>query len=204
MFAIAVVESTRNAHMQIPLQITFREFGPSPAIEADIRERAQRLERFSDRITSCRVVVEARNRTHRKGKVYTCAVDITVPGREIAVGRVGPKNQAHEDIHVAIRDSFNAATRQLEDHARRMRADVKTHEPPLHGKVTQIRLGEGYGFITLPDGQEVYFHQNSVVDGKFTTLAEGSEVRVVIAEGESDKGPQATTVTPIGKHHIVD
>ena len=190
--------------MQIPLQITFREIGPSPAIEANIREKAERLERFSDRITSCRVVVEARNTTHSKGKVYTCSVDITVPGHEIVVGRVGPKNQAHEDVYVAIRDSFNAAARQLEDHARRDRVDVKTHEAPLHGKVLRLNQGEGYGFIALPDGQEVYFHQNSVVNGKFTTLVVGGEVRLVVAENESEHGPQASTVTPIGKHHIVE
>ncbi|HEV3242661.1 MAG TPA: hypothetical protein VGY14_05390 [Methyloceanibacter sp.] len=39
----------------------------------------------------------------------------------------GPKNQAHEDVYVAIRDSFDAAVRQLEDHARRLRGDVKSH-----------------------------------------------------------------------------
>jgi ribosomal subunit interface protein len=194
----------KEAPVQIPLQITFREIDPSPAIEANIREKVERLERFSDRITSCRVVVEAKNTTHRKGRVYTCAVDITVPGEEIVVGRVGPKNHAHEDVYVAIRDSFNTATRLLEDHARRMRADVKTHQAPLHGKVARLHPGEGYGFIELPDGQEIYFHENSVVNGKFAALTEGSEVRLVVAENESEKGAQASTVTPVGKHHIME
>jgi ribosomal subunit interface protein len=113
--------------VQTPLQVTFKEMDPSPAIEADIREKAGRLERYFDRITSCRVAVEARNRSHHKGKVYGCSIHLTVPGREIAVGHVGPKNQAHEDVHVAIRDSFEAAARKLEDHARRARGDVKAH-----------------------------------------------------------------------------
>jgi hypothetical protein len=39
----------------------------------------------------------------------------------------GPKNQAHEDINVAIRDAFDAVVRQLEDHVRRLRGDVKSH-----------------------------------------------------------------------------
>jgi len=190
--------------MQIPLQITFREIGPSPAIEANIRERVDRLERFFDRITSCRVVVEARNTTHQKGTLYSCLVDITIPGHEIVVGRTGPKSHAHEDVYVAIRDSFDAASRRLEDHARRGRAEVKTHEAPLHGKIARLNAGEGYGFIALPDGQEVYFHQNSVVDGKFGALKEGGEVRLVVAEDESEHGPQASTVAPIGKHHIVE
>ena len=190
--------------MQIPLQITFREIGPSPAIEANIREKVDRLERLFDRITSCRVVVEARNTTHKKGTLYNCLVDITVPGEEIVVGHTGPITHAHEDVHVAIRDAFDAASRRLEDHARRMRSDVKTHMAPVHGKIARLLAGDGYGFIALPDGQEVYFHQNSVVGGKFGALKEGGEVRLVIAENESEHGPQASTVTPIGKHHIVD
>ena len=190
--------------MQIPLQITFREFGPSPAIEANIRERVDRLERLSDRITSCRVVVEAQNTTHHKGKIFCCIVDITIPGHEIVVGHTGPKNHAHEDVYVAIRDSFDAASRRLEDYARRDRAEVKTHETPVHGKIARLLVADGYGFIALSDDQEVYFHQNSVVDGKFRDLKEGSEVRVVVAENESEHGPQASTVTPVGKHHIVD
>jgi cold shock CspA family protein len=47
----------------------------------------------------------------------------------------------------------------------------------------------------------VYFHQNSVVDTDFSKLETGSEVRFVEEMGE--KGPQASTVYVIGKHHIV-
>jgi hypothetical protein len=32
-------------------------------------------------------------------------------------------------VNVAIRDAFDAAVRQLEDNARRMRGDVKSHTP---------------------------------------------------------------------------
>lgn len=189
--------------MQIPLQITFKEMDASPAIEANIREKAERLERYFERITSCRVVVEAQNRSRHKGKVYSCKIDVTVPGQEIVVGHVGPKDQAHEDVFVAIRDSFNALARRVEDHARRVRVDVKAHETPLHGKVVRVFPQQGYGFVVLPDGQEVYFHENAVVNGKFKTLEVGHEVRLSVAENESEHGTQATTVTPIGKHHVV-
>lgn len=188
--------------MQMPLQISFHGMDPSPAIEARIREKATKLERFSDRIIGCRVVVEAPHRHHRHGKLYNVRIDLSVPGKDIFVGRSGPLNHAHEDVYVAIRDAFNAAARQLEDHVRRMRSDVKTHAAPAHGKITQ--LIEDYGFITMPDGQEVYFHKNSVVDADFDKLEVGNEVRVVIAEGEGIKGAQASTVTPVGKHHIVE
>lgn len=112
--------------MQLPLQVTFKNMDPSPAVEAAVREHAERLDRFHQRITACRVVVEATQKRQHKGKLYGIRIDLTVPGREIAVNRVGPEDQAHEDIYVAIRDAFNAATRRLEDHNRVARGDVKT------------------------------------------------------------------------------
>jgi cold shock CspA family protein len=56
----------------------------------------------------------------------------------------------------------------------------------------------GYGFLETPDGRELYFHEHSVLDGGFPELEVGSEVRFIEEPGE--KGPQATTVTPVGRH----
>ena len=190
--------------MQIPVQVTFRNMDPSDAVEANVREKAGKLERFFDRIISCRVVVEAPHRRHTKGKLYNVRVDIGVPGKEIVVNHSGPKNHAHEDVYVAIRDAFNAAARRLEDHAHKIRGEVKTHEVPPHGKVSRLFPYEGYGFIEMSDGREIYFHKNSVVDGGFAQLEIGHEVRVVLAYGESAEGPQASTVSPIGKHHLIE
>ncbi len=39
--------------------------------------------------------------------------------------------------------------------------------------------------------------------GKRLKLEAGSEVRLVVAENEGDEGPQASTVTAVGKHRIV-
>ena len=79
---------------------------------------------------------------------------------------------------------------------------MKAHKVPPHGKVSALHAYDGYGFVTSADGQEVYFHKNAVVNGAFNKIAIGDEVRVALIEGESDKGPQATTVIPIGKHHL--
>jgi cold shock CspA family protein len=38
----------------------------------------------------------------------------------------------------------------------------------------------------------------------FETLEAGDEVRLVIHPGEGEKGPQASTVVPVGKHHLVE
>lgn len=193
--------------MQIPLQISFQGMEPSPAIEARIRKKAAKLERFHDRIVGCRVVVEAPHRQNQQGKLYhgklyNVRIDLSMPGKDIVIGGSGPQRHANEDVYAAIRDAFNAAGRRLQDRVRRRRGDVKTHTVPDHGKITQLL--DDYGFIETPDGEEIYFHKNSVVDADFYKLEVGNEVRLVIAEEEGVKGAQASSVTPLGKRHIVE
>ena len=190
--------------MQLPLQITYRDVEATEAIEAEVRAEAANLERFYGRLTSCRVVVEAPHRRHRKGKIYHVRVDLTVPGAEVVVDRDPAAGHEHEDLHLAIRDAFRAARRRLEDHARRAGGRVKWHEPPPHGRVARLFADQGYGFIVTADGQEIYFHQDSVTTGGFAELRPGAEVRYALHEGEGEKGPQASAVTPVGKHHPPD
>ena len=102
---------------------------------------------------------------------------------------------------MAIRDAFDAARRQLEDYARIQRGDVKVHEIPDYGRVIKLMPEEDYGVLQTPDGREIYFHRNSVLEAGFDALEVGSEVRYV--EQEGDKGPQASTVHIIGKHHLL-
>jgi len=110
--------------MQIPLQITVRGIEHSDALETHIRDKANKLEEFFDHITSCRVVVEVPHKHHHQGKQFNVRLDIGVPGSEIVVNR-----DHAEDVYVALRDAFDAAKRQLEDYARKIRGDVKTHQP---------------------------------------------------------------------------
>ncbi len=110
--------------MQIPLQITIRDVEQSEALEKHIREKAEKLDEFFNHIMSCRVVVEVPHKHHRQGKHFNVRIDIGVAGGEIAVNR-----DHAEDVYVALRDAFDAAKRQLEDYARKLRGDVKTHEP---------------------------------------------------------------------------
>ena len=187
--------------MQLPLQITFRHMNPSDPIEADIREKAEKLDQFYDQIMSCRVVVELSHKHHHQGNLYHVSIDVTVPGKELAVSREPELHQAHEDVYVAIRDAFDAMRRQLEDFARQQRQDVKTHEPVPHGRISMLVPEENYGRIETFDGRDIYFHRNSVINANFDKLEIGNEVR--FDEEEGDMGPQASTVHLIGKHHIV-
>jgi ribosomal subunit interface protein len=188
--------------MELPLQITFRHMDSSDAVAARIRERAAELERFFDRITACRVVVECRHPRHQQGNLFRVRVDLKVPGREIVVGRDPAAHHAHEDVYVAIRDSFDAARRLLEDHVREARGDVKLHAVPDHGRIARILPEQNCGFIVSADGNEIYFHRNSVTNGGFEKLAVGDEIRFVAQHSESAAGSQASTVVPLGKHHL--
>lgn len=187
--------------MKMPLQITFRGLQSSDTVEAVIREHADKLDRYSPDIMSCRVVVEARHKHHRDGNLHHVRVDLTVPGREIVTSRERDLHHAHTDAYVAIRDAFDEARRQLEDYERLRRDQVKTHQFPDHGKIARVNRDDGYGFIETADGREIYFHRNSVLRTSFEDLHTGQEVRFVEEMGE--KGPQATTVRVVGKHHLV-
>jgi len=178
--------------MQLPLQVTFRDMEPSAAVEAKIRDRADKLDRYYDRIMGCRVVVEAPHRRHHQGKLYHVRIDLTVPGGEVAVTREAAENHAHEDVYVAIRDAFDAAQRRLEDYARRQRGSQKAHAVPPAGRVARLFPEQGYGFIETADGKEVYFHKNSILGEDFDRLDVGSAVTFV--EEVGDKGPQASSV----------
>ncbi len=187
--------------MKQPLEITFRDIPRSDAVEAKIREKAAKLDEFYDHIMACHVVIEAPHGHHHKGSLYHVRIDLTVPNGEIVINRDPKDNHAHEDAYVSIRDAFNAARRKLQDFARKQRGDVKTHETPPHGTISEIIPTLDYGKIQTADGREVYFHRNSFLDGDFDALDIGDKVRFVEEEGE--KGPQASTVHLIGKHSIV-
>lgn len=188
--------------MTLPIEISFRNVDSSEAVETRIRERAEKLERFFDRALFCRIVVEAHNRSQQKGKLFNVRVHLSVPGKDLLVGHEHKQDHAHEDIYVAVRDAFNALEKQLKGQAEIMRGKVKTHETPPHGHIVRIFPDEGYGFIESSGGREIYFHRNAVANGGFEKLSEGDEVRYTAQHGESEKGPQASTVIPIGKHHL--
>lgn len=188
--------------MQLPLQITFRNMDSSEAVEARVRSEAEKLDTLYDQIMHCRVVVEAHHKHRHKGNLYHVRIDLTVPGSELVVSREPDQHHAREDVYVAVRDAFNAACRQLKAFASRSRRDVKTHEVPPHGKISELFTEKGFGKIESSDGREVYFHENSVLNADFDKLEIGTEVRFVAEEG--DQGPQASTVKVVGKHHVVD
>jgi ribosomal subunit interface protein len=179
--------------MQVPLQVTFRNTEKSEAVEAEVRKRVEKLNRYHGNIVSCRVVIEAPLPHKQKGGLYKIRIDLTCPESKIEVNRdPDPRNQAHQDVYVALRDAFDAANRQLEQYTARRKGEIKQHEESSSGKITHLSPIEEYGTITTLDLREVYFHRNSVLNADFDSLDIGTTV--TFREEQGDKGPQASSV----------
>ncbi len=179
--------------MLLPLQCTFRGMPHSDALEFHVKRRAAKLDRFFGRIMHCHVVIDLSHRHHRHGKRFRVSIDMTVTRRhELAIARAPTENEYLEDAHAAIDRSFDEAERRLNDWEQRLRGYVKTHHAPPLARVTKIFGDRGFGFLENEDGEEIYFHKNSVLREAFTALTPGVLVRYY--EEPGDNGPQASTV----------
>jgi cold shock CspA family protein len=184
--------------MQTQPQVSFDDIPIDEAVRDAALDHVAQLENVYGRITGCHVVIAQPHRHHRAGRLYSVRVDVRVPSGEIIVNRDHHLDHAHEDVFVALRDSFDAARRRLEDHVRRLRGTEKAHATRLHGLVTQIFPLQGYGFIETPDGREVYFHRNTISANDFRMIDIGSPV--TFSEEDGDEGPQAASVQLVHPH----
>lgn len=99
--------------MQVPVQLSFHGCDHSDALEAEIQGRVSKIEEYYGRIISCRVVVELPHKSHNQGKLFHINIDMSLPGAGHMLHNDHGKDHAHEDVHVAVRDAFNAIEHQL-------------------------------------------------------------------------------------------
>ncbi|HZP90619.1 MAG TPA: cold shock domain-containing protein [Actinomycetota bacterium] len=64
-----------------------------------------------------------------------------------------------------------------------------------HGTVKWFSNEKGYGFISRPDGEDVFVHFSAIQMDGFRTLTEGQEVEFDIVDGP--KGKQAANVRTV-------
>jgi cold shock CspA family protein len=183
--------------MEIPLEISFRNVQPHPDIEARVRRRLAKLERLCDHIIRCRVAVERPNAHPDSGNPYRIRLELTVPPKHEIVVDEGPlANDLQTELPTVINNAFRAAERQVRRVVEKQRGQVKAHVEPT-AFVVRLFRDEGYGFVKTPEGREIYFHRNSVVERDWDRLEVGTQVRFVEEMGEM--GPQATTVQIVDK-----
>jgi CspA family cold shock protein len=63
------------------------------------------------------------------------------------------------------------------------------------GSVKWFNSTKGFGFISQPDGEDVFVHFKSIVGDGYRSLAENDKVEFTVIQGE--KGPQASEVKVI-------
>ncbi|MDJ0387566.1 HPF/RaiA family ribosome-associated protein [Roseomonas sp. E05] len=182
--------------MDRPLEIAFHNMPSSSALEAEIRQGVDKLQKRYSHLIGCRVSVEALHQQHQTGNVYEVHIVLSVPGRDLAVSREpqrAKERYANPDVRTSLRDAFKAAERQLESFKGKLREDTtKPSAEAMAGQVTLIEPGQDHGFILTNTGTQLYFHRDSVTDGRFEDLRQGDRVHYVEEQGGA--GPTATKI----------
>lgn len=65
----------------------------------------------------------------------------------------------------------------------------------IQGTVKWFNADKGYGFLTQPDGEDVFCHFSAIQSSGFKTLREDQQVEFEVEQGP--KGLQAVNVVPI-------
>lgn len=120
----------------VPVQITYRGFDSSEPLNRLIRDEVAKLEKFFDRIVSCRVLVE-RQQGHHAVSPFHVRLNIVVPGADLAIVtepsvKVSSSSEGAQRLHksdeidaiykdpaLTVRDTFRRAKRRIQDYARR-------------------------------------------------------------------------------------
>jgi hypothetical protein len=92
------------------LNITFRRFERSGALEARIREVGERLQRCDPRITQCHISVIGD--THGDGSV-SVRIQVSVPGAQILADGATEVGPGHTDAFLALRKAYEGTRSQL-------------------------------------------------------------------------------------------
>lgn len=185
--------------MQVPLELSFRDVGKTPELEALINDKIDDLEKVFDNIISCRMAVEKPQEHQSTGNPYRVRINVRVPpGKEIVVTRNPGEGEMHDPLEAVIRDAFATATRELRELGNRLNQEVKQHpEQENAAIVEEINYEDGFGFLRSLEGRRIYFHANSVLNNDFKRVEVGTGVRFVSEMGE--EGLQASTVQIVDK-----
>ena len=154
-------ETKAEITMERALQIAFKNMDSSEFVEALIRDRVERLQRFHSNITGARVVVEVPHRSAEGAKPPVgIRVEIEVPGHNTIVAKgEQDRREMKGDASAIINRVFEAVERQLEQIAAIRNGVVKHHGSTGDtGVVVRIFPEQNYGFVEVKDSPDLYFY----------------------------------------------
>jgi len=171
------------------LQVEGRNIEIRKSWHEKIDEEKQKLDHHhAGLLLNLRVSIESTSQ-HKEGG-YEVKLIAAVPNDTVVVKKKG------ESVRTMLVEAFDTLGLQLKELQRKRRQPAKGQEgagaASSRGFVKSLYPFESYGFITTPDGREIYFHENALKDVAMNQLAEGDEVK--FGEGEGDKGPCAVWV----------
>ena len=102
--------------MKAPTKVSYDGVDPSPALSADIERYASKLARLVPDLLGCEVTVSRIESSHKQGNRYLVRVRGKLRDGWLEAGKTPEPDRSHGDPHIAVRDSFDALQRQLEDH----------------------------------------------------------------------------------------
>ncbi len=114
--------SAKSARPRFPVDITFRRRKAVPAVTEYIRERAAKLNQFSDNIQHCRVVIDEFHKDDFKKHSYHVEVVLDVPGKPLIGTYDSNAGDGEDNLYSAIHVTFARVFRELKGLAAKQRS----------------------------------------------------------------------------------
>ncbi len=185
--------------MRVPLQISFHGMEKSDFVEDWINKEVKKLEQICDHLISCHVGIKYDQKRKQTGNPFRIRIEMRVPpGHNLLVTHeTGIKEPAGE-VRTALQHAFKSARRRLKELVDKQQGTIKVHpEQEAVALVSKLFREEGYGFLKTIDGEEIYFHKNSVLHNDFDRMEIGTGVNYFPEMGE--EGMQASSVQIVDK-----
>lgn len=186
--------------MQEEPEVTFKNMDASPTLEARMQERIDRLERFHHGIVGCRVVVQEAHKSAASGKnPLRIDLEVQIPGDLLHASGEEEIRETKDNTGNLVTRVFEAMEHQLDAAVARAKRRVKAHTADHEiGRVTRLFASQGYGFVQVGEGPELYFTENVLHGLAMDDLEEGTAVLVSRAHDDGPMGPLAKAVRRLG------
>ena len=102
--------------VRFPLDLCFRHDLEGEHIKDFVHNMAAKLNRFSNYIEHCRVVLDQSGAHHQRNRLYHVTINIDVPGKTITVKHDSETGSGFENLYLSIHFAFGAAIRRLKRH----------------------------------------------------------------------------------------